>query len=474
VILLLIGTALAAEPMALDYKAALEQALMRNPTLVGAKHDVSAADGALLAAKGTFDPMLRGGTNKTHTTSESIREFGEVLSDFEALSWNAGVDQVLPTGTTLSVDWSQVQTRFRYELRDTGFVVEQDDPLFQTRMVTTISQSLLDGFRMSSNLAGVRQANASLSIAEADQAATRQQILADVATAYWNLRTTQRLAEIAKHALETAQEEQRVVHLKVDQGTLAPVEKARVDAAAVQAESALIEAENTALQAADSLLLLIGETPGQAVVLTTEPATVQPLSLDADALVKVALEKNPALTAATARSSAAELWAQDARHRRLPQLDANASYGLVGYEPSASKSTSELMGGDLPDWTMGATLSIPLLNRADRGAYLERSAQAARARTDHKALARSIDQQVRTQVRTLSAAHTQVRLARANLALAEKTLAAERALREAGRAIQKDVLESMATTNDAQVALERALADYQLALIELERLKGTL
>lgn len=265
-----------------------------------------------------------------------------------------------------------------------------------------------------------------------------------------------------------------MVHLKVEQGTLAPVEKARVDAAAVQAESARIDAEHNAMQAADALLLLIGEAPGQRVKLTSEPADVQPLNLDADALVKVALESNPSLIAARARSSAAELWALDARHRRLPKLDANATYGLVGYEPSASKSNSELMGGELPDWSVGATLSIPLLNRADRGAYMERSAQAARARIDHKSLEYSINQQVRTQVRTLTAAHTQVRLARANLALAEQTLAAERALQEAGRAVQKDVLESMSAANDAQVAVERALSDYQLALIELERLKGTL
>jgi outer membrane protein TolC len=132
------------------------------------------------------------------------------------------------------------------------------------------------------------------------------------------------------------------------------------------------------------------------------------------------------------------------------------------------------MSGDLPDWTVGATLSVPLLNRADRGAYLQRTAQAARARSDKDALIRQIDQQVRTQVRTLTAAHTQVRLARANQALASQTLAAERALAEAGRAIQKDVLEAMSTMNDAQVAVQRALADYQLALIELERLKGTL
>jgi outer membrane protein TolC len=133
-----------------------------------------------------------------------------------------------------------------------------------------------------------------------------------------------------------------------------------------------------------------------------------------------------------------------------------------------------MFDGELRDWTLGGTLSFPLLNRADRGAYRSRAANAAKGRVDRVALERAIEQQVRAQARTVIAAHAQVRLARANTALEEKTLEAQRALRAAGRAIQKDVLEAISKLNDAKAATERALADYQLALIELERLKGSL
>jgi outer membrane protein TolC len=68
----------------------------------------------------------------------------------------------------------------------------------------------------------------------------------------------------------------------------------------------------------------------------------------------------------------------------------------------------------------------------------------------------------------------QVSLAKANLDLAEATLVADRALAEVGRVIQKDLLESIRTVDDARTQVEQAKGDYQLALIELERLKGTL
>ena len=67
--------------LTLSYEQALETALARNPALYGAKLDVDSADGALLAAKGIYDPMANLNTNTNQFTSESTREFGEVLSE---------------------------------------------------------------------------------------------------------------------------------------------------------------------------------------------------------------------------------------------------------------------------------------------------------------------------------------------------------------------------------------------------------
>jgi outer membrane protein TolC len=475
-IFLLLATASASDAgvRTLDYKEALEAALAHSPALVGARLDVDAADGALLAAKGIFDPSIEASTSQNKFTSESTREFGEVLSEFERQSWSAGVKQLLPTGTNLGVDWSTSSTRFKYELRDSGFVVQSEDPLFESRMVATLSQSILEGHRLASNLEGVRSAARGRDIAKANRRAVRQQTLADTASAYWNTRTQRRLAEIAAAAVETAREEQRIVHAKVEIGTLAPVERARVDAAVVQARRELLTAQDIARNTEDSLLLLIGENPGVEIELTTEPAEPTTVHIDVDAVERIALENNAELQVARIQEQSAEMARLDARHRLLPQLDVNASYALIGYEPSSSAAKDELFSGDLPEWTVGATFSMPLLGRADRGQAMQRAAEAAKARSQRSQAERQIRSQVRTLVRAVEAASVQVSLGRANLDLAQQTLAAERALSEAGRIIQKDLLESMAAADDARTQLEQAKGDYQLALIELERLKGNL
>jgi outer membrane protein len=473
-LLLITVSAFASEPLPLTYKDALEAALARNPALVGARLDLDAADGALLAAKGVFDPTLTASSTANQFTSESTREFGEVLSEFKSLDWRAGIDQVLPTGTTLGLDWSTTRTRFKYELRETGFVVESDEPLFESRMVARLTQSILEGHRLASNLEGVRQASRALDTADANRKAMRQQTLADAASAYWNTRTQRRLAEIAQTAVETAKEEQRVVHAKVEQGTLAPVERARVDAAVVQARREQLTAEDTAQNTEDNLLLLIGEAPGTAIILTTEPAEPRSIDIDIDAVEAAALENNAELLVSRVREESTDMARSDAKHRRLPQLDLNASYALIGYEPTTDGARDELFGGQLPEWSLGGSLSMPLLGRSDRGQYLQRSAEAAKARSDRMNMERQIRSSVRMQVRAVEAASVQVNLAMANLTYAEQTLMAERALREAGRVIQKDLLESMATVDDALTQVEQARGDFQLALIELERLKGSL
>ena len=472
----LIAAAIAAEPTPLDlsYEQALKQAQTANPALIGSRFDVDAADGALLAAKGIFDPTLNASTTTNQFTSESTREFGEVISEFKSFNWRAGMNQFFPTGTNVGVEWSTTSTRFKYELRGSGMVVESEEPLYESRMVATLSQSLLDGHRLSSNLESVRQASRAKDVAEANQRATRQQTLADTASAYWNTRTQLKLAEIARIAVDTAKEEQRIVYAKVEQGTLAPVERARVDALAVQAEREFLTAIDAAKNTEDSLLLLIGERPGTPINLTSEPADPVAMSLDLAAIEDAALQNNAEILAARLNEDATDMAYRDAKHRQLPQLDLNASYALVGYEPTVSDAASELFGGDLPEWSIGGTFSMPLLGRADRGQALQAGAQAAKARSERITLERNTRSQVRTQARAVEAAFLQVSLARANLDLAEKTLSADRALADAGRVIQKDLLESIRGVDDARAQLEQAKVDYQLALIELERLKGTL
>ncbi len=476
-IAILMSLAASAEPAAtpLGYEDCLERALQGNIAFQRAGLDIASADGALLAAKATFDPMLTAGTSTFSRTSETFSQFGEVLENTRRQAWNVGLSQYMPTGTTVNLtwDWSRFQTD--YTLVDNNIEIDSENPFFSPNLNVSLSQEVLQGFRLASNLGGVRRAQRARDAAEARLLVQRQQTLEEVARGYWNLYHQRDLVEIAQWSLDTAREEQRVVAAKVSEGTLAASEQARVDALVVQAESALVDARIADRTARDTLLVAVGMPLGQDVALTSEPADPLPVAVDAAGAVAAALERNPELQALRLMEDNGALDVVLAKHNLLPQLTANASYGQNGFEEADGRAAvAEALSNKLPTWTLGATLTLPLLNRADRGSLESTEASAAQMRLDRIAWERSLDQQVRAQVAQIDASKAQISLREANLRLAEETMAAQKALQDAGRVIQKDVLDAMREVENAKVLLLRARADYQVAILSLERLKGTL
>lgn len=458
----------------LSYDEALQRALDKNPELLGSGFSQQSAEGALLAARSPYDPMLSASLGYAGSKSESTQEFGEVLSDFKNLSFDSTISQFVSTGTSLSLGLSGNQSRFRYELRDSGIVVESDEPQWSTDLSATVRQDLLEGLSRAYNLQSVRQASRSVEAAELSLAATRQQVLADTASAYWNLYQAQRLAEIAEQAVAVAEEERRIVLAKVDAGDLAPVEKSRVEAAVIQARSSLLDARNAAQAAAEAVQLVAGAEPDGQVTAVTAPAEPVALDLDDQAIVAEALANNPDLRSARMSEEGADLDLRDAKHGRLPSLAAVGSYTLKGYETSFGGALGEMGTADLHDWYIGGELSTPLGNRSDRGSVMQKEASLATLRISRQAQERAVEQSVRSQIRSVESARLKLDLALANLDLAEQTLGAERALQDAGRALQKDVLASIKTVDDAKVAVEQARVDHALAVVELMRLRGAL
>lgn len=65
-------------------------------------------------------------------------------------------------------------------------------------------------------------------------------------------------------------------------------------------------------------------------------------------------------------------------------------------------------------------------------------------------------------------------LAQLNVRLGEETLAVERARFAEGKTLQTTVIQAVKDLDEARVGAEKSLIDYQLAVVELERLKGGL
>ena len=469
----LVSTAMAGT-VTLSYEDALRLAGERNVTVLGAGQDVLVAEATLLAAKAPFEPLLSSSGGYAFNRDKGYsNQFGsEFESESSGWSWAAGVSQGMATGTSASVDLSLDEGKGSYNLLafDTSF---DQDPTFNSRLALTVSQSLLQGNRLAYNLQGVRAATRGQTVAEAVALSTRQRALADAASAYWLLHYAREMVAIAQATVEVQHEQQRVTQALVDGGKLAAVERTRIDAATARAERTLLDARDTAAQAEDTLLTVVGEAPGSTVALSSSLPTPPTLSLDAAQVVEAVLAGNPDLAVLRVSADGALLSVGDARHAVLPDLSVSATAGITGYGNDLGAALDTL-GDGYRELQIGAALTVPLLNRADRANLDSAKADAEKARLSLVGQELLLAQQTRSQVRTLQAARQSVDLAQLNVRLAQETLAVERARFAEGKTLQTTVIQAVKDLDEARVAAEKSLIDYQLAVVELERLKGGL
>jgi outer membrane protein TolC len=475
--MLLLSFALA-KPMTLDQ--ALTLAEEANPEISGASYDLQAAEARATAARGTFDPYFSLEAGRGFNVSEGSFGGFETHTETTSVLWNATLGQTLPTGTSWSMNTSNSSSLVDLNILDLGV----EDGL-QSRgsagVTLALSQQVLEGHRMAYNLESVRQAEAARGFADARLQAQRQTVMLETSRAYYELVYADAALGVARRAVEVATEERRIVDAQVKAGNLAPVEATRVKAAVAQAELAVLDAENARAAANDVLASWVGDVgetfePGNASGPTTS------LSIDADRAVEAALSGNPGLNLARLQVDNAEMSLVASRHAMLPSLSLDARVGYSGFaqvtdgtrQDGAALSRDKLQTGDFPDRYVGATFTVPLGMRAERGAVGADIAEIGSAQSSLLSQENALALQVMGLVRTLETAQQRVALAELNLQLARETLAAEKARQQAGRAVQKDVLEAQRAVSDAEVQLLRARTDFEKALVELQALQGKL
>lgn len=474
-LLLLTPSVQAAEPGSerpLTYADALRTALRQNPTLVQSRADLASAAGALVSAKGAFDPVMAAEWTSSYSKFETNMGYAAGFGWQESSRWQTTLSGFLPTGTSWSLDWANDQRESKADYEFGAATIEDRRRDADSTLTATVSQPILQGWRLAYNLQAVNTARRSLDSSRASEAAQRLDVISQVAKAYWNLQYQRSLLEISEQALVLADEERRIVETKVASGEMATLELSRVQAVAVQARSNLIDMDNALRSASDALSVLLGEPTGGLWATVSSPLEPLPMEVDVEKVLDVARRQNPSLTVYRVTLENAQENLSNSRHARLPQLDALGSYGMNGYEENLGEAISEMSGNTLPRWYIGARFSAPLGNRADRGNLDQASAQVERAQSALVSAEQVLDQQVRAQVRILASGLEKLRLAKANLGHAEATMASEKALQREGRVIQRDLLEAERALSDARAAVARARMDHALAIVELGKLQG--
>lgn len=289
-------------------------------------------------------------------------------------------------------------------------------------------------------------------------ASARQDLLAEVHTAFFEaLAAQERLAQ-AEVLADLAERSFRIVQERVDAGKVSPIEKIQARVALASAQVDLRRARSRWDGARRRLAALWGGTRGEVGALTGSLAAA-PLPPEAE--LEALLPGNPDLAR----------WETEIAHKKA---ELEAARSLAVPDLTLSGGVRSIGGGDEVAGLVGVSLPLPLFDR-NQGAVAEARAGLDRARAE----ARGALLQVRAE---LAAAYQEAETAQTEArSLAEEILpdaeAAFEAVREGYRLGKFDLqrfLDVQRSVVEARTQLLDALETYHLARIRLARLTGGL
>jgi outer membrane protein TolC len=506
-IVLAAGSVAHAQERAVTYAEAMRGATANNGLVVTAGYQRVQAEAAVRAAQGVFDPLYT--LSGFRTTSRDSGIDNGFPFETESSSWllSTGVTGFASTGTgydvSLSLARDLTETRTSGLVpdpncdtgttTDCGFVLEPLDVTAEnyfSDLNVTLTQQLLRGVRYRYNLQNVTLARADLTSAELLVEKQRQDTLYAASEAYWLWAYQHQLHENAVQNVAVAEEALRVGRAQVDRGQLAPVEVTRLEAALVQAQQTELDTHNLERQAANTVMLLMGEPPDAAVTPASPPGDVPEVEIDEPKVLEVARAQNLDLAIARQALETAKIQLANAKHGILPSLEATLGAGVgnqrcapgsdgAGQNLCVTGNAIDALTGltaddNQPYLTIGGIFTAPLGNRVSRGDRDAAEAIVMQRQREMEDVDRQVAASVDQGVRTLQSARQRMDLADANLRLAEQTLAAEEALATVGRSIQKTVLEARAAVQAAKAEAAKSRTDYRLAQAQLLALQGQL
>ena len=465
--LLLAARAVEAAPLTLP--DAMAEAMRGNLALRGVTLDMDRAEEGLRAARGGFDPTLSAslGAGADLSLSNSVLDGGSTVAS-RSLGWSAAVNQLLPTGGTASLSWSELTSS-----NDSDVTVLQQSTSASAAL--SLRQPLLDGLGPLAARAEVRAAQRSLADAQLALRAAAEAVASQVSDAYWSLVAAREQAELARRSLKIAEDELAATLERQAEGFVGSGPVLQVQRAVGVARQAVVVAEADQADRESALAAVLGRPLlGRETIEPVDRPVVPDTDPDLEAAMTAARAGNAAWRRAELASQQAEDDAAQARQGALPDLGLSASVGWSGLGADPQQARDGVREGSYRSWGLGADLSVPLGGRANIAALQDARAAEQQAALDLEAAEQALVLEVESAVRAVARDRARERLAGETLEAARAGLEAEQELLAEGRGAVRDVILALEDLDDASVGKLQAEIDLQASLLDLARIEGRL
>jgi outer membrane protein len=245
-------------------------------------------------------------------------------------------------------------------------------------------------------------------------------------------------------------------------GVASDVDKLRADVRLKQDEQALIQVQTAQTVSHYSLARLLGLPPAQPITLNDD-ALSDTLKVDTDTTPESALKQRPEMAAAASGIEAAEKLRQAARASSLPSLKFSGMWG----------QQSSHFSGFIPAYSYQATLSVPLFTGGALKAERKRAElEEAKARHQRDDLRNGVTEQLLIAEAQVRSARSQIGVAQAAVALAQRELDLATDRFQQGVADNIEVVAAQTSLAEATDRRIEALFAFNISEAQLSRASG--
>ena len=422
-------------------------------------------------AKVAFDPKVGAEVNVSQTQNLHVNQnIPALFDDRSALA--AYLRHRIVTGGNYELRFltSRVES-------DGGFFMPIHNPWFENALELTFTHPLLQNFGIEVNKAPIRQAEIREQIAEQNVIQAILDVVFAVHRGYWDL--VFRIQDLAakRESQKLAEDFLAENTVRVELGTLAPIELVQAETRVKTRQGDVIVAEAVLRDADDQLkaILNIPESMGAWSVRlqpTDSPSFTPVSTVAVEEQVDIALQQRPDYLSSQLDIQVRESLRDEARNLSLPRLDVIGAGRLNAQEGDFGDALSNIPDSEGYQWAVGLQMEITLGPRAQRVLIDKRQLELRQARVDQRQLMVAIGQQIRQAVRNIRTTIQRVEVTRSATTLARTQLEAEQEKFRLGLSTSFNVLEFQEDLTNALSNETRALSDYNVALAHLDQLTG--
>lgn len=453
----------------LSLVAALQRALANSYDIEVQRFNPAIETTRIVEAEAAFDAVFFAEVNKTIQDSPTASQLES--NSLEIVNTSGGLRKLLPTGATAGA-------AYRFVRSETSNRFATLNPAYTNDLTLELRQPLMRGFGIDYNRSFIRIARNNRRISRHAFERQVRDKLREVEELYWRLVQARHDVLITARTLADFESIYDNLYARRDfditpvqiEATRANLEASRADfvrvrAAVFDAEDRLISAINN-----DDMNLADGVE-----ILPTDFPPFLPIEVDRLSEVQTALDNRREIKEQEIRVESARISVGQAKNQELPQLDLTFRYVIDGLGRNYDQAFDEMSRNNFNEYFIGVTFELPIGNRARRAAHTRAQLQHQQAIAALRSAFEDVILDVNLAVRQIETTYDQIGPS------FESAQARDREVESiVARAERKDIatlqneLGSRQSLAAARRALLAAIIEYNIAIIDLERAKGTL